>query len=136
MWGYVVLFAGTSIFLIDLYFVCISFGFRKTQCGKCKGYLTNIVQQRDVYVGVKSGRFYKHYLDYVYVYRISGKEYRISGGVPGMKSNVRQVVDITYQKKNPKFAYIDRLTFPIQPIVALTLCPLWVMLIVFGFLLI
>ncbi len=136
MWGYVALFFGAVIFLIDLYFVYISFGFCKRYCARTKGYLVNTTQHKDIYVGGKSGKFYRRYLDYVYVYRVSGKEFRISGGVPGVKSDISRVVDIIYQKKNPQLAYINRLTFPMQPIVALLLSLLWIMLIVCGLFLI
>ncbi len=133
MWGYVTLFFGAIIFLLDLYLVYISLGFRKTHCKKCKGYLIKTLQHKDVYVGGKSGKFYKRYLEYTYVYQVNEKEYRIFGGVPGIKSNISHVVDIRYQKKNPRFAYIYRLTFPIQPILALLLFPIWIILVVCGF---
>ena len=124
------------IFFFDAYFIFLSAGFRKKHCAKCKGYLVNTIQHENYYSGGKAGRFYKRYLDYDYVYRVNRKEYHISGGVPGVKSNMSQVVDIVYQKKNPKLAYIHRLTFPIQPIIALFLFPLCVTLIICGIFLI
>ena len=136
MLGYVAICVGTALLFLDVYLVYISLGFRKNNCNKCKGYLASTSQYRNHYVGGKAGRFYKHYLEYVYVYRVNGTEYRISGGVPGVKSNMSQVVDIVYQKKNPKLAYIHRLTSPIQPIIALLLFPLCVVLVICGIILI
>ena len=124
------------LFSFEAYLIILSAGFRKKQCAKCKGYLANTIQHKNYYSGGAGGKFYEHYLDYDYVYRVNGKEYHISGGVHGVRSNISQVVDIVYQKKNPKLAYIHRLTFPIQPIIALLLSPLCVMFVICGILLI
>ncbi len=135
MWGYVSIGIGITVLLFDLYLAWISWGFRKNNACKCKGYLANTLQHKNVHVGGKGGRFYKHYLDYEYVYRVYGKEYRLSGSVPGTKANLRQSVDIVYQKRKPQHAYIRDLTIPYQPITALLLCPIWIGLIILGFLL-
>ena len=134
--GYVTVAVGIFLFLLDLYFLLISLGFRKTLCEKCKGYLTDTMQYKDVYRGGKSGRFYKRFIEYAYVYRVDGKQYSVSGGNSGTKGNLPRTVDVIYQKNHPEFAYIKDLTFPEQPIVAAMLCPLWIMLTVCGFLLI
>lgn len=136
MWRYIVVFVGIVLFLLDVYFVYTSLGFRKSKCNKCKGYLTNTIQHKNHYVGGKAGRFYTHYLDYVYVYRVNETAYRIFGGIPGTKGNIGSSVDIIYQKKNPKLAYINKLTLPIQPIVAILLFPLWIMIVICGIFLI
>ena len=134
--GYVTVAVGIFLFLLDLYFLLISLGFRKTLCEKCKGYLTDTMQYKDVYRGGKSGRFYKRFIEYAYVYRVDGKQYSVSGGNSGTKGNLPRTVDVIYQKNHPEFASIKDLTFPEQPIVAAMLCPLWIMLTVCGFLLI
>ena len=136
MLGYIAIFVGIVLFFLDVYFIYIALSFRKNKCNQCKGYLASTNQHKNHYVGGKSGRFYRHYLDYVYVYRVNGKEYRISGGVPGTKGNIRSAVDIIYQKNNPQFAYIDKLTFPVQPIIAILLFPLWAMIVICGIFLI
>ena len=135
MWGYVLIGLGVTVLFVDIYFVWIVWGFRKNNIRTCKGYLVNTLQYRDVYVGGKAGRFYKHYLDYEYVYRVNGKEYRISGGVPGAKADLRQSVDIVYQKHKPQRAYIRGLTIPHQLVTALLMCPIWIGFIIIGFLL-
>ena len=134
--GYVTIAVGLLLFLLDLYFFLVSLGFRKNRCQKCKGYLMDTTQYKDFYSGGKSGRFYKRYIDYTYVYRVDGKQYFVSDGNPGTKGNLPRTVDVIYQKNHPEFAYIKNLTFPEQPIFAAALCPLWIMLTVCGFLLI
>ena len=136
MLGYVTILVGSVLFFLDVYFIYISLCFRKNKCAKCNGYLESTNQHKNRYVGGKSGRFYKHYLDYIYVYRVNGTEYRISGGVSGTKGNLRSAVDIIYQKNNPKLAYISKLTLPIQPIIAILLFPLWAMIVICGIFLI
>ena len=130
MWKYVILFLTVGTFLIDTYFAFVSFGFRKKHCSKCKGYLTDTAKHKNVYVGRSNGRFYRHYLNYSYAYQVNGKAYYISGGIPGTKGNVNKTVDVIYQRKNPKLAYIQNLTIPLQPIVAVLLFPLWIALTV------
>ena len=136
MLGYVAICVGTALLFLDVYLVYISLGFRKNNCNKCKGYLASTTQYHNHYVGGKIGKFYKDYLEYVYVYRVNGTEYRISDGNPGTKGNMNSSVDIIYQKNNPKLAYIKELTFPIQPIIAILLFPLWVMMEMCGIFLI
>lgn len=130
--GIITLLIGISIFLIDMYLLFVSIGFRKKNCCKCKGYLIDSVQYKDKYVGGKAGRFYKRYLDYTYRYKVNGKDYTVSGGVPGTKANMNSVVNIIYQKSNPKYAYIHNLTIPMQPIIVALLCPLWIAACILG----
>ena len=99
---------------------------------ECKGYLIDSVQYKDKYVGGKAGRFYKRYLDYTYRYKVNGKDYTVSGGVPGTNANMNSVVDVIYQKNNPKYAYIHKLTIPMQPIIVALLCPLWIAACILG----
>ena len=126
--GYIKLFVGFVLVLSEIYLIFISVGFRKKHCKRCKGYLVNTIQRKNCYIGPFS-RFYKHYIEYDYEYRVNGKEYHTSGSGPGVKSNLRQVVDIVYQKNNPKLAYIHRLTFPMQPIIAIILFPLCIIVV-------
>ena len=62
--GIITLLIGIGIFLIDMYLLFVSIGFRKKHCHKCKGYLIDSVQYKDKYVGGKAGRFPKHYLEF------------------------------------------------------------------------
>lgn len=130
--GIITLLVGISIFLIDMYLLCVSIGFRKNNCRKCKGYLIDSVQYKDKYVGGKAGRFYKRYLDYTYLYKVDEKEYTISSGVPRTKASMNSAVDVIYQKYNPKYAYIHNFTIPMQPIIAVLLCPLWIAVCILG----
>ena len=134
--GYMTMTIGIFLFFLNLHFFLISLNFRKNRCEKCKGYLTDITQYKDVYRGGKSGQFYKRFIDYAYVYRVNGKQYSVTGGNQWGKGDLPRTVDIIYQKNHPAFAYIKGMTFPEQPIVAIMLCPLWIMLTICGFLLI
>ena len=127
---YFALAAFLIVFLTDLYFAVIAVGYKKKYCSKCKGYLTNTTQRKNVYIGGKNGRFYKHYLNFKYTYRVNGKVYEISDGVPGTKNNINSAVDIIYQKRNPKFAYIHNLTIPFEPIITFLLIPVWILLLI------
>lgn len=129
MWGYIILLIAIIVLLIDLYFAFVSIEFLKKRCGKCKGYLVRTIQHKNIYI---RRHFYRHYLDFVYVYRVNEKEYNLAGRVPATKSMVRSVVEVIYQKKNPKLAYIKNLTIPNQPIISILLCPAWIILVVLG----
>lgn len=123
---------GVLIFLLDAYFVYVSVGFGEKHCLKCKGYLNRTTQHKNKYVGNLTGRIHKNFVNYEYSYTVNGKTYHISGGVPGKENDLSRVVDITYQKRNPRYSYVKNLTFPIQPAVAAALCPLWIILVVCG----
>ena len=126
------LFIAVGVLLIDVYLFCRVLGYRRHLCGKCKGYLKEIKQLKDVYIGLRTGRFYKRYIDYAYVYRVDGKEYFIDGGVPGTKNGLRNCVDIIYQKKKPQRAYISDLYGPIEGSVACFICPVWLLFLICG----
>ena len=125
------LFIAVGVLLIDVYLFYRALGFRRHLCGKCKGYLKNTIQLKNVYLPSGSfARFYKRYIEYVYVYRVDGKEYLLDGGNPGTKKVLRNSVDIIYQKRKPERAYISDMTFPVESIYACLLCPLWIILII------
>ena len=126
------LFIAVGVLLIDVYLLYRALGYRRHLCGKCKGYLKETKQLKNVYIGFKAGRFYKRYIEYVYVYRVDGKEYFVDGGVPGTKNGLRNFVDIIYQKRKPERAYISDMAFPIESVYACLLCPLWIILIICG----
>ncbi len=120
-----------AVLIIDIYLFNRSLGYRRHLCGKCKGYLKNTIQLKNVYLPSSSfARFYKRYIEYVYVYRVDGKEYFLDGGNPGTKKVLRNCVDIIYQKRKPERAYISDMTFPVESVYACLLCPLWIILII------
>lgn len=124
------LIIGIAVLLTDIYLFYRALCYRRHLCGKCKGYLKETKQLKDVYIGLRAGRFYKRYIDYVYVYRVDGKEYFVDGGVPGTKNGLRNCVDIIYQKRKPERAYISDMAFPIEIVYACLICPLWIILII------
>ena len=127
------LFIAVGVLLIDVCLFNRSLGFRRHLCGKCKGYLKNTIQLKNVYLPSGSfARFYKRYIEYVYVYRVDGKEYFVDGGVPGTKNVLRNCVDVIYQKKKPQRAYISDLYGPIEGSYACLLCPVWLLFIICG----
>ena len=126
---------GIMFFVLDVYLAYVSMGFRKSNCKKCKGYLKEIVHTKNKYVGGKSGRFYKDYVNYRYTYRVNGSEYTVHGGTPGVKGDVGRIVDVKYQKNAPRYAYVEGLTFPVQPILAILIIPVWIMIITCGIML-
>ncbi len=105
------------MFVLMCRFLFISFGYLKVN--KVKGYLKVCEHKRNVYKGGKSGRFYEHWVDSVYMYRVGEKEYSICVQNPGKPNQMEKTVDVIYQIKNPKYSYIKQLTFPLQPLFTL-----------------
>ena len=128
----VCIIVGVVVFLLDLYFVLVSIGFRKRYCSQCKGYLKQTVQHKNKYVGLANGQFYRHYLDFTYTYRVNGIVYQITDGIPGTKIKLNTVGDVVYQIRNPKYSYIKRLTTPTHPVISVILCPIWILFLVGG----
>lgn len=127
--GRLLLAAAIVVFVAEVYLLFVSLGFRKSKCSKCKGYLKIAQQRQNVYI---RRLFYKNYLNYTYEYRVNGKLYSISGGVPGVKGNLKSVVDIRYQQRNPKLAYISHLTIPMKPIIFVLLLPILFICMICG----
>ena len=126
------LIIGIAVLLTDIYLFYRALCYHRHLCGKCKGYLKDTKQLKDVYIGFKAGRFYKRYIEYVYVYRVDGKEYFVDGGVPGTKNVLRNCVDVIYQKKKPQRAYISDLYGPMEGTYVCLLCPVWLLFIICG----
>ncbi len=134
--GLISLLMGAVLFVAEIPLFMIFIGFRGSNCHRCSGYLKKQEHKKNKYVGAKSGRFYKDYIEYVYVYNVNGKEYTISGGAPGKKGDLPGNVKVIYQKNKPKYAYINKLTLPVQPIVFVILLPICTAFILCGILLI
>lgn len=100
-----------SLFIRNVVILC---GFRKGNTKKTNGYLNTVNHERNVYVGYKHGRFYKHWIRYTYTYKVNGKTFSLSGGSPGKPHNIDRVARVVYQKKNPKYAYVEKYIFPEQ----------------------
>ena len=118
---YVFLLLGAISFSLAFIFLMIAIGFRHSTTSKTNGYLERINRKQNVYIGGISGRWYKSWLDYTYIYRVDGKQYTVSSGTPGKPNNMKTVVAVIYQKKHPDFSYIKGITFPVQPIIAVML---------------
>ncbi len=127
--GILLLAVGFILFVAEVYLLFLSLNFRKSRCSKCKGYLKTTQKRQNVYI---RRFFYKNYVEYTYEYRVNGNLYSISGGVSGVKGDLKTVVDIRYQTKNPKLAYIHQLTIPMQPIVLVLLFPILLIFLVCG----
>lgn len=115
----VILIIGIALLCLSLYLLYVTLGFRKGKTAKCKGYLEEVTHRKNVYRGRSQGGFYKNYVWYVYVYKVNGKKYRISGGVPGVKGNLSNTVTVVYQKRNPKFAHLDGMPFPVEAVMTI-----------------
>ncbi len=115
---YVFCFFGICFLIAAVILTVISAGFRRSNTLQTIGYLEKTNTQHNVYIGGKTGRWYKNWTDYSYVYRVDGKKYTLSNGAPGKQDNLKNTVTVVYQIKHPKYAYIKDLTFPIQPVFA------------------
>lgn len=118
---YVLLLFGAIVFVTAAAFLIISIGFRRSNISKTNGFLERTNRKQNVYIGGKTGKRYKSWLDYTYVYRVDGKQYTVSGGTPGKPDQLKTTVTVIYQKKHPGFSYIKGITFPIQPVIAVLL---------------
>ena len=118
---YVFLLLGAISFASAFTFLMIAIGFRRSTTSKTNGFLERTNRKQNVYIGGISGKWYKSWLDYTYVYRVDDKQYTVSGGLPGKPEKMKTAVTVIYQKKHPNFSYIQGITFPIQPIIAVML---------------
>ena len=99
--------ACTSVYLI--YMTRYIIGFRKSNLLEVTGYLAKTELLKNVFRGHPfSGKWYKHWTNYEYTYRINGQQYSICGGRPGQKKALPQSITIAVQKDAPKNAVIPQ----------------------------
>ena len=63
-------------------------------------------------------RLYNDGTDYAYTYTVDGELYFIEDGIHGKNESIPKTVTVIYQKKHPERAYIERMTFPTEPVFA------------------
>lgn len=86
----------------------ILWGYRKANVKKVNAYLQSTTHEKDVYLSggkVSSGRFYKHWTEAIYVYRVEGIPYTIRDSSPSRPSEMTKMTKVIYQISNPKRAY-------------------------------
>ena len=104
-----------------LFFVknlCDSMGFIGDRASKVKGYLCRCEHLKDVYKGGAAGMWHKNWMRGVWAYRVGGKEYKISCGMPGKPDEMPGIVTVICRTAHPEQAYIKGLTLPVQPFAA------------------
>lgn len=104
-----ILFFSISALLLyaSVWALWVYFHFKSKYCSKCKGFLRKeqYFKKRKV-GGYHSDRYVNDWVDSLYTYKVDGKEYGVSGGAHGKKGSSPCTVDIVYQTKNPKRAYV------------------------------
>ena len=123
---------GSVLLVLSLPFIYISLGFRFGKMSKTRGYLSQHKHEKNVYKGGKAGRWYKHWMEYTYQYRVDGNEYRVNGSNPGKPNEIPKTVLILYQTKHPQYAYAKNLTLPTQPFVAAVCLILGLLFLICG----
>ena len=107
---------GAGLGALTLYLLWIWSRYRPPYSAKCHGYLRNRQYSREKWIGHYNKRKVKDWVDFAYTYTVDGKLYFIEDGVHGKNENLPKSVTVIYQIKHPKRAYIDRLTFPTEPV--------------------
>ena len=106
---------GAGLGVLALHLLRIWSRYRPPHSAKCHGYLRNRQYSKEKWV-VK--RKVKDWVDYAYTYTVDGELYFIEDGIHGKNESIPKTVTVIYQKKNPKRAYIERMTFPTEPLFA------------------
>lgn len=113
--GIVGIAIGVGLGALTLRLLWVWSRYRPPHSAKCHGYLRNRQYSKEKWV-VK--RKVKDWVDYAYTYTVDGELYFIEDGIHGKNENIPKTVTVIYQKKNPKRAYIERMTFPTEPLFA------------------
>ena len=101
------------LLILFVYLLYVSIGYRRSNLSKIRGYREKVTHRKNYYRGK---HFYKNYCEYLYVYRVNGKEYFKDGSFSGKPDGAPNTVTIKYQKNNPKHSYIYRMGIPMEPI--------------------
>ena len=116
--GIVGIAIGAGLGALTLYLLWVWSRYRPPHSAKCHGYLRNRQYSKEKWIGHYNKRKVQDWVDYVYTYTVDGKLYFVEDGVHGKNENIPKTVTVIYQKKNPKRAYIERMTFPTEPLFA------------------
>ena len=113
--GIVGIAIGAGLGVLALRLLWVWSRYRPPHSGKCHGYLRNRQYSKEKWV---AKRKVKDWVDYAYTYTVDGELYFIEDGVHGKNESIPKTVTVIYQKKHPKRAYIERMTFPTEPVFA------------------
>ena len=109
----VVLGAGLGALALRLLWVWSRY--RPPHSAKCRGYLRNQQYFKEKRIAKQA---VKDWVDYVYAYTVDGRTYFLKDGMHGKNESIPKTVTVIYQKKHPQRAYIERMTFPHEPVFA------------------
>ncbi len=127
--GVILITISTGFLTLSLYFLWVWSRYRPPHSGKCYGYLRNQQYAKEKWI---AKRKVKNWVDYVYTYTVDGKLYFIKDGVHGKNENLPKSVTVVYQKKHPKRAYIEKMTFPHEPVWIAAAGLLALLFLIFG----
>ncbi|MBE6653022.1 MAG: hypothetical protein E7610_06375 [Ruminococcaceae bacterium] len=116
--GIVGIAIGVGLGVLTLRLLWVWSRYRPPHSAKCNGYLRNRRYSKEKWIGHYHKRKVKDWVDYAYTYTVDGELYFIEDGVHGKNENIPKTVTVIYQKKHPKRAYIERMTFPTEPVFA------------------
>ena len=109
---------GVGLGALTLYLLWVRSRYHPPHGGKCRGYLRNQQYFKHKWIGGLNKTKVRDWVDYVYAYTVDGVLYFVEGGTHGKNENIPKTVTVIYQKKHPKRAYIERMTFPGEPVYA------------------
>lgn len=105
--GFIFILISMIIFVFEIWFIYIALNFCPKYCKICKGFLREQKHTKNQRAGGRLNSMYiKDYLEFVYAYRVDGVEYFIKNGVAGKRGDLPTIVEVVYQIRNPKRAYI------------------------------
>jgi len=97
---------GTAFFV----FLCRQvLGLRKSNRIEVIGWLSVTETERNVFYGHPfTGKWYRNWVRFTYIYRVDGKDYSVSGGTPGQRKDLPMRTTVCVQKNAPANAFIPR----------------------------
>lgn len=106
--GYFSLLISAFLLALQIWQIYVHLGFRPKHCSQCKGFLqkSKYYKTKRIALRRRDPTYARDYLEYVYTYRVNDKEYYIESNTTGKDGSLPISVDIVYQTKNPKYAYI------------------------------
>lgn len=127
--GVALVAVGAGLGVLTMYLLWVWSRYRPPHSGKCRGYLRNQQYSKEKWI---AKRKVKDWVDYAYSYTVDGKLYFIEDGVHGKNENIPRTVTVIYQKKHPKRAYIEKMTFPHESVWVAAAGILALLFLIFG----